>query len=490
MKFWILFMILFLGISNGLLSQREWAPIGASWHYTVPQWPFISYEKISSEKDTIILGQNCKKLISRTGDSEIIREPARFTYMEDQKVYHYIPSLEKFGLLYDFTKEAGDTWTVETSLGDFSITVDSIDFVHINDSSLKIQYVNDNGWGHFRGSIIEGIGHMQYLFPVPGLADPALGPFRCYEDSILGLFQFDSPSQGIIPCDTVWNPLISEEDEMFPIGAEWYYEWRTSFGPYIYYDYLNYRIIKDTVIQNKVCKIRSYVDEGNISNTGDILYEKDGKVYRYFSDIDYFGLIYDFSLNAGESYIGTLGGRTDTMETAVITIDSVKTIEINEIARKVQYFSNDSRWDFEGMAIEGIGNTQIGFFPQHGLDDSGWEMLRCYADSSLGHFQSVSYSCDSTWTMRIDNIAETPSQIVSIYPNPTANQLSISIDARPPNISEITLFDLHGKRIYQQNFKAPKREYILDMNDFPTGIYLLEIKLRSGERVRKKVWKQ
>ena len=132
----------------------------------------------------------------------------------------------------------------------------------------------------------------------------------------------------------------------------------------------------------------------------------------------------------------------------------------------------------------------IGFFPRHGLDDGGWIEFRCYQDSILGLFQYVSYPCDSTWTMRVDNINDSYDQHLHLYPNPVEQQLSISIEESTPLISAVQLYDIRGQNIYQQAFVAPKREWTLDMRAHRAGIYLLEVQLLSGKRLMRKVWKR
>lgn len=196
--------LLFASISFNL-SAQEWAPVGAQWHYSIPGFIFASYETITSVKDTLILERNCRKLQIRSGMPEYEAVYSKYMYQENDQVYRYYPDENRFGLIYDFSKEAGNSWMLD--LGSYLVTVnvDSTSWIQINDSIRKVQYVNDGGFAHFWGPIIEGIGHMQYLFPINGLAGPAYGPFRCYQDSTVGLFKFSWLDQGLLPCDTTWN---------------------------------------------------------------------------------------------------------------------------------------------------------------------------------------------------------------------------------------------------------------------------------------------
>lgn len=72
---------------------------------------------------------------------------------------------------------------------------------------------------------------------------------------------------------------------------------------------------------------------------------------------------------------------------------------------------------------------------------------------------------------------------IDVYPIPTSDRLTVSTDL---HISEIEIYDLHGKRLLQ-TFSEPQG--IIDLEDFDSGLYLLHLKTDEG-RFIKRILKQ
>ena len=91
-----------------LNAQTEFAPIGAEWYYNFSADGNIVrsyYNRIVSEKDTIIEGSNCHVLKQYSYNSNIASE--KYILKQDQgKVYYY--HQEQFNLLFDFVAEEND----------------------------------------------------------------------------------------------------------------------------------------------------------------------------------------------------------------------------------------------------------------------------------------------------------------------------------------------------------------------------------------------
>ena len=188
--------------------KAQFAPEGATWHYG-EAFAFMgdkSYMTFVAEGDTIIQGITCQK-IKKYGKVGCLGRPSmEFTYEENGIVYYYNPHHEEFEILYDFTAETGDTWTIFTheSSGDqnvITVRVDSFDFVTINGIALKRIYAlyeyEFAGWGGSDYSnptvLIERLGDIYYMFNLHTLSymvcdgNYSTG-LRCYEDEEFELY--------------------------------------------------------------------------------------------------------------------------------------------------------------------------------------------------------------------------------------------------------------------------------------------------------------
>ncbi len=73
---------------------------------------------------------------------------------------------------------------------------------------------------------------------------------------------------------------------------------------------------------------------------------------------------------------------------------------------------------------------------------------------------------------------------VAIYPNPTSTDINISIDNNQYNTAEITLYDLLGRTILQQEINANQTQLKRNDATMPAGIYYLSVRTQEGEVVK------
>ena len=220
MKKVFLIFILFVTVQI-CFAQNEFAPVGAKWYYskgfciTPPEYCRESFLTIESIGDTLINGKLCK-ILTQKGTSCPSIDPYMYVYSDNGRVFWYIPSINDFTMLYDFTLNAGDSWKM-ISLGSTDtcliiFTVDSVSSMVINNDTLKVLFTNSTWLWTRGGKIVEKIGHLDYLIPwyyMCPASNPVdcMGPLtespkglRCYEDSTLGFYQrCDS-----ISCDTIY----------------------------------------------------------------------------------------------------------------------------------------------------------------------------------------------------------------------------------------------------------------------------------------------
>lgn len=65
---------------------------------------------------------------------------------------------------------------------------------------------------------------------------------------------------------------------------------------------------------------------------------------------------------------------------------------------------------------------------------------------------------------------------ISYYPNPVHDILNLN---SKENISEIEVYDLTGRKVFSKN-SIQTSDYKIDFGKFPTGIYIVKIKLNEG----------
>ena len=199
-------------------SQVEWAPIGAEWYYTYREGAFTpsaGYYKLGATKDTIIDSKKCfiltKQLVSSLGEESFQGQEYIYNDTINNRVFRYL--FGQFYLLYDFSKEVGDTIVIKeplsaTEYDSIVVKVDSISYDDYSDQvRLKSQYVSvifdlRSKWDFF-GKNTEKLGNQYYFFPTNQLEcdGGCPQPLRCYSDKDLEYHQYYS----WLPCDTIYT---------------------------------------------------------------------------------------------------------------------------------------------------------------------------------------------------------------------------------------------------------------------------------------------
>lgn len=228
-----------IAISTITFYGQDFAPIGAEWYYN-EEFAFsgdINYIKFTSEKDTLIFGENCKKITKRHKIVCNDRPEIEYLLSRNDTVFFLDTIFNEFQILYVFNATATDSWIVkikdeEQEIDTLTITVDSVSTTQINGHDLKTLYVtydkdDENMPETYTSTIIEKIGDVKYMFnwyPWSNIACDGnyTSGLRCYQDSDIGLY-----STGIADsCDYVYiwtgidNLESSDQIEMFPNPAQ------------------------------------------------------------------------------------------------------------------------------------------------------------------------------------------------------------------------------------------------------------------------------
>jgi hypothetical protein len=202
-----------------ILSQSGWsqvfAPVGAKWYLSQVNWfgppPIVDTAYVSeSLMDTIIDGINCRKvhiICMCCGSPDI------YVYDSNDTVYWYNFDLSRFTVLFNFNLNGGDSMYVVTNgfsgIDSILVHIDSTDYITINSQLRKIQYGGGQSmYFWFGGPFVQGVGSLQSIIPQYGTCDPLSGPLRCYEDTMLGLYNTGYRAS----CDSLYVIFTSVND--------------------------------------------------------------------------------------------------------------------------------------------------------------------------------------------------------------------------------------------------------------------------------------
>jgi hypothetical protein len=193
----IVFLFTFI-VCSLLHAQTEFAPIGAKWYFDyTDSWIVDGYSKYEVEKDTTVLGKDCKKI-------SVLREwimydspPVISSYAEPILIHEennvvYIHFENAFDTLFNFNAVPGNKWKLSGQTCEYNryITVLDTGSQMIGNCVKKWQYVS---WVSFYDvvydTIIEGIGYLKkgyelFDYCAEDIIDkPMASKFRCYSDN-------------------------------------------------------------------------------------------------------------------------------------------------------------------------------------------------------------------------------------------------------------------------------------------------------------------
>jgi len=219
----ILTLVICAFLSINANCQMNWAPEGATWHFSYGEVCFNGYNMTEVQGDSIVGGQQCKVFKSHIygyacgGSYASFMLEDEFTYADNDRVYHWMG--DSFEILYDFLLVPGDIYVVGAyspcEEGD-SLLVTETGVLNINGMDLRyydVQLLNNFFGGSMYGRIVERLGPIEsYLFPLPNCLFDIMqsGPFRCYQDAEFGVFS----SNAFPNCDYLGMNDISSTPKM------------------------------------------------------------------------------------------------------------------------------------------------------------------------------------------------------------------------------------------------------------------------------------
>ncbi len=222
--FFLAFALLFF-----VLKAQEFAPIGATWHYSYSYFGAEGYLNLQVTGDTSINGNKYHKIDKHywyyyyptASYSDYSGKPI-FVRSSNDSVFAY--QIDKDILLYRFNVQVGDSWPTRGEMEQITcpelstITVTAVGYESINGRSVKYietSFTENQSWRYYE-RINQVMGPLDYLFATPRWScnsdpDEASG-LRCYSDNFLGSVKL---SNG--PCDYITG--INNNDGPTSIGV-------------------------------------------------------------------------------------------------------------------------------------------------------------------------------------------------------------------------------------------------------------------------------
>lgn len=284
---------------------------------------------------------------------------------------------------------------------------------------------------------------------------------------------------------------VLAQADFAPVGATWFYGFHRD-------GYPAYRIQKsvgDTVvagqscrrIDNMVVKHVNYVATAPV----DTIYNEDAyyvyansdTVFNYRHDLQKFVPLYIFNVNIGDTVTYDLPASFLPSNTFRVKVTSITTLMVDGHPLKTIHTQGIDGFNFsEGRYTERLGNLEG--FDWLGPVTSDWfeTRIRCYSDSVINYVRQQGVVCNSIpGETSIEEGRDYDG--VNIYPNPATDHILIKTQNPQNEILQVMLLDIAGRKVFEQAEAAAN--VIINTNDFSSGTYLLHVKTKEGNAVRK-----
>jgi hypothetical protein len=260
----------------------------------------------------------------------------------------------------------------------------------------------------------------------------------------------------IVQENNEWSTLIVNEAGPYPWDTTYYTE--------------RHKLSGDTIINGQTYKKVYKTSEEFPLNWGywGGIREENKKVWRLGTNNYPERLIYDFSLNVGDTIW--------LYEYDPMILDSIGYKHINNENRKHMYFSYPGYPSLTELWIEGIGSSKGILEPGTATVDGGGFWFLCMKENGEIIYMNPNYNnC-----FLITGIAEMNNSLIQVYPNPAKDIIRIT-NIDNIQIESISLFDLKGQKLRE----FEKTETELDISGISTGIYLLKLTYENRKEIRK-----
>ena len=187
MKYFTLLLLFY-----SVLVFAQGPSVGSRWTYYQSDLGGLNGKpyKLDVVADTIVHGKILKRLNGASGCA--VQPPSPYVLFENRKAFQYDVKRDQFFLLYDWSKNVGDTvtayYSITSLIDSFKYVVDSIIYWTPNGEFLKVQTIHylksdSNRYAFASYNLIEKLGANAYFFPQYMACNPIQwGSMRCFEE--------------------------------------------------------------------------------------------------------------------------------------------------------------------------------------------------------------------------------------------------------------------------------------------------------------------
>lgn len=275
---------------------------------------------------------------------------------------------------------------------------------------------------------------------------------------------------------------LSAQQPLFaPLGAVWHYEVYYC-GTTEIYDSYKITVSEDSVIQGKYCtKLPNTAcfSDASCSNYA-YVHQEGSKVFIYEPLLNDFQMMFDFSLQAGDSYTYLLCPQIWEVDTVTIVVEASDN-DPGGIQHLLLKANNPDSWwhdGFETSIAKGAGGLSFGsplLIPGFCIASEPCKeyVMICYQTPDAGSYPQ---GCISA----VNDEANTKDWI-SFYPSPASNYLTIELTSQKRTANpQLRIADAWGSLVKEIMLKPAPKNYTLPVQDWPSGMYFLQY-LEDGE---------
>jgi hypothetical protein len=272
------------------------------------------------------------------------------------------------------------------------------------------------------------------------------------------------------------NTLLAQEYVPMPTSNAIWSEYDIWWGGYIPEISPYYMVITgDTIINNNtyhkiVQSLDTIIDMTTDCFRGSFREDTNKSVYFLPKDSINEVLIYDFSKNVGDTIYINEFDWTVYISTPYI-IDQIDSILIDGNYRRKFIFIPLNGFYTQIPWVEGIGSMVgiLNSFNPHSI--SGWWSFNCLTQNGNHIYQNPESYVSDCFVFLDIAIQNAYGENISISPNPSKGIFQISFEKF--NSLTVKVYSVKGKILFEKKLNGTN--YIIDLSNFNSGLYLVKI---------------
>lgn len=287
---------------------------------------------------------------------------------------------------------------------------------------------------------------------------------------------------------------LSSQTVFLPnIGTKWHYSFNNFFNGSITNHKIEY--IKDSIdiANNDTIKVLStdykFVTHCNFVGKYTLIKHRNDSVWFYNSvSNNAWQLLFVFSAlpNQSWTYQSQSAGY---LNTHTVSVNSISTVTINNMSLKTLNVSCKlGPYTYTATICERIGGMgflfNTGFYnPNIACDKDDLNRFLCYEDSTFGLKQFTTYSCDYSVGLKEVNSGN---QKINLYPIPANETINLKLENANNDNYKIEIINALGKLIFEKEILITNDDATINIESFPNGVYLLNLKTANSEIISKR----